>query len=79
MFSLISIQLSLVKFGCLNTANRWMLSIDLVSNCDHDQFPLDPNLYNHIVSSAVLWKWILAVISSCHTYNYRHKWNLADI
>ena len=28
---------SLVKFGCFNTANWWMLSIDLISNHDHDQ------------------------------------------
>ena len=33
---LLSKILNLVKFGCFNTANRWMLSIDLISNHGHD-------------------------------------------
>ena len=56
MYSLISIhaKLNLDKFGCFNTANRRMLSIDLVSDYDHDQPLLHPNLYNHMVSTAFL-------------------------
>ena len=59
----------LVKLGCFNTINRWILSIDLVSDYDHhhhhlhhfhhlhyDHHPFHRNLYNHMVSTATLWK-----------------------
>ena len=41
IFPLISIHVKLnfqfgYTFGCFNTANWWMLSIDLISNHDHD-------------------------------------------
>ena len=37
IFPLILIHVKLnFQFGCFNTANWWMLSIDLISNHDHD-------------------------------------------
>ena len=33
------------------------------------------HLYNLLVAAANIWKWIMALISSCRTRNYGHEWN----
>ena len=66
------VRLSFVVFTRL-TGQIFALILYLIVTMASCSSILFQHLYNHTVATATLWKWILALISSCETRNHPHE------
>ena len=66
------VRLSFVVFTRL-TGQIFALILYLIVTMASCSAILFQHLYNHTVATATLWKWILALISSCETRNHPHE------